>query len=53
VNQTKREVRVVGYRVDSKDYWVATDRYDLTAEDIALATALGYREFLWMVETTS
>lgn len=35
VNQTKKPVRVVGYRADGKEYWVATDRHDLTAEDIA------------------
>ena len=35
VNQTKRPVRVVGYRADGKEYWVATDRNDLTAEEIA------------------
>ena len=34
-NQTKRPVRLVGYRVDGVDYWVATDRRDLTAEQIA------------------
>ncbi len=30
VNRTEKEVRVVGYRVDGKEYWVATDRHDLT-----------------------
>jgi len=34
-NQTEREVRVVGYKADGKTYWVATDRFDLTAEQIA------------------
>jgi len=34
-NQTQRPVRVVGYRVDGVDYWIATDRRDLTAEQIA------------------
>jgi hypothetical protein len=34
-NQTKTELRLVGYRVDGKDYWVATNRHDLTAEDVA------------------
>lgn len=34
-NQTKRSVRLVGYRVDGVDYWIATDRRDLTAEQIA------------------
>ena len=34
--QTQRPVRVVGYRVDGKAYWVATSRVDLPATDIAL-----------------
>ena len=36
INQTKQKVRVVGYNVDGVTYWVATDRFDLTAEQIAL-----------------
>jgi hypothetical protein len=35
-NQTQRPVRVVGYRVDGKEYWVAISRFDLPAADIAL-----------------
>lgn len=34
-NQTERPVRLVAYRIDNVDYWVATDRRDLTAEQIA------------------
>ena len=34
INQTEKELRVVGYRVDNKVYWVATNRYDLSAEEI-------------------
>lgn len=34
--QTKKALRLVGYTVDSTKYWVATDRFDLSAEDIAL-----------------
>jgi hypothetical protein len=34
-NQTENSVRLVGYRVDGVDYWVATDRRNLTAEQIA------------------
>jgi Transposase DDE domain len=34
-NQTQRPVRVVGYRVDGKTYWLATNRFDLAATDIA------------------
>jgi len=39
-NRTEKEVRLVGYRVDDINYWVATDRYDLTAEQIAFAYKL-------------
>lgn len=46
VNQTKKPLRVVGYRVDSVDYWVATDRFDLTADQIAFAYKLR-----WTIET--
>lgn len=35
INQTKRSVRVVGYIVEGTKYWIATDRFDLTAEQIA------------------
>jgi len=34
--QTQKPLRLVGYFVDSKKYWVATDRFDLTADEIAL-----------------
>ncbi len=34
--QTKKALRLVGYTVDNTKYWVATDRFDLSAEDIAL-----------------
>lgn len=40
VNQTEKPLRVVAYRVDSVNYWVATDRFDLTAEQIASAYKL-------------
>ncbi len=33
--QTQKPLRLVGYIVDGTKYWVATDRFDLTAEDIA------------------
>ena len=35
LNQTEKPVRLVGYHVDGKEYWVATDRHDITAEDVA------------------
>jgi len=34
-NQTKKPVRLVGYRVNGVDYWIATDRRDLSAEQVA------------------
>jgi len=34
-NQTNKSVRLVAYRVNGVDYWIATDRRDLTAEQIA------------------
>jgi hypothetical protein len=34
-NQTKSAVRVVGYEISGVKYYVATDRHDLTAEQIA------------------
>lgn len=46
VNQTEKELRVVGYRVDGVEYWVATSRYDLSAEQIALIYKLR-----WDIET--
>ncbi len=35
VSQTEQQLRLVGYRVDNVEYWIATNRYDLTAEEIA------------------
>lgn len=40
VNQTKKPVRLVGYTVADIQYWVAADRYDLSAERVALAYKL-------------
>ncbi len=34
-NQSQTPVRLVGYHVGNADYWIATDRRDLTAEQIA------------------
>jgi Transposase DDE domain len=45
-NQTEKELRLVGYRIDGKDYWVATNRYDLTAEEVAQVYKLR-----WNIET--
>lgn len=34
-NKTLKPVRLVGYRVNQVDYWVVTDRRDITAEQVA------------------
>ena len=39
-HQTRKELRVVGYKVDGTKYWIATNRYDLTGEQIAAAYKL-------------
>jgi len=39
-SQTLRPVRVVGYWVEDKKYWVATSRFDLPATDLALVYKL-------------
>ena len=46
VNQTKAPVRLVGYQVDDVTYWIATDRFDLTAEQVAYVYKLR-----WNIET--
>jgi Transposase DDE domain len=46
INQTQIPLRLVGYTVGGKTYWVATDRFDLTAEQIALIYKLR-----WDIET--
>ena len=46
VSQTEKAIRLVGYRADGKTYWVATDRHDLTAEQVALVYKLR-----WDIET--
>ena len=37
---TEKEVRVVGYKVNGVNYWIATDRHDLSGEQIATAYKL-------------
>jgi len=46
VNQTEEPVRLVGYRIGNNSYWIATDRFDLTAEQVALVYKLR-----WNIET--
>lgn len=40
INQSQRPLRLVGYEVDHVKYWIATNRYDLSAEQIAQAYKL-------------
>ena len=40
INQSKKPIRVVGYEVDAIKYWIATNRYDLSSEQIAQAYKL-------------
>jgi hypothetical protein len=50
INQTKKTVRLIGYRVNGIAYWVATDRFDLSAEQIALIYKLRWdieKFFAW------
>jgi hypothetical protein len=50
VNQTEKPVRVVGYHVDGVDYWIATNRLDLSSEEVALAYKLRWeieKFFAW------
>jgi hypothetical protein len=39
-NQSQKSVRLVGYNIAGVNYWIATDRRDLTAEQIAEAYKL-------------
>lgn len=50
INQTEKELRLVGYIIDSVKYWVATNRFDLSAEQIALIYKLRWdieKFFAW------
>jgi hypothetical protein len=40
INQTQEPLRLVGYEVDRVKYWIATNRYDLSAVQIAAAYKL-------------
>lgn len=45
-NQSEKELRLVAYHVDGKDFWIATSRHDLTAEEVAQVYKLR-----WNIET--
>lgn len=50
INQMEQSTRLVGYQIDGTKYWIATNRYDLTAEEIALAYKLRWeieKFFAW------
>lgn len=38
--RAQKEIRVVAYRADGNEFWIATNRYDLTAEQVAEAYKL-------------
>ncbi len=40
VNQTQKPIHLVGYNIEGKSYWVATNRFDLLAEQVALVYKL-------------
>ena len=35
-NLIEKPVRLVGYKIDGKKYWIATNRFDLSAKQIAI-----------------
>jgi hypothetical protein len=50
INQTEEPVRVVAYEIDGIKYWIATNRFDLSAEQIAAAYKLRWdieKFFAW------
>ena len=46
VSQTEKPLRLIGYEIEGIQYWVASDRFDLTAEQIAFIYKLR-----WDIET--
>lgn len=45
INQSKTPLRLVGYQIENVKYWIATSRYDLSAEQIA-----GAYKLRWNIE---
>ena len=45
VNQSNTPLRLVGYQIENVKYWIATSRYDLSAEQIA-----GAYKLRWNIE---
>lgn len=45
-NKTKKPLRLIAYKVNGVNYWIATDRFDLEAEQIAFIYKLR-----WDIET--
>ncbi len=46
IRQTEKPLRLIGYEIEGIQYWVASDRFDLTAEQIAFIYKLR-----WDIET--
>ena len=45
-NQSEKELLLLAYRVEGRDFWIATSRHDLTAEEVAQVYKLR-----WNIET--
>ena len=49
-NQTEKQIRLVGYKIGNIKYWIATNRFDLSAEEVAQAYKLRWeieKFFAW------
>lgn len=36
VNQSQKPLRLMGFKVDGKQFWIVTDRFDLSTEQVAI-----------------